>query len=344
MKRVLSIFLVVFYVQSVFANEATTDTSKPIAIAIHGGAGTISKANMTPQKQKAYESALLLAVEAGYGLLEKGETGEKAIIEAIKILESSPLFNAGVGAVYTFDELHELDASIMLGHNKQAGAVSGVKTIKSPIEAAAAVMNHSEHVMLSGTGAETFARNQGLEMVDNTFFNTEFRRKALIKAKARLQVSTNTIVRQENEKMGTVGVVVLDKYGNIAAGTSTGGMTAKRFGRIGDSPVIGAGTYADNDSCAVSATGHGEFFIRYNVAADICARVKYSNVSLADAAHEVIHDVLLPVGGGGGVIAIDAKGNIAMPFNSSGMYRAKIDTLGQKSVGIFADMKNVTLR
>lgn len=318
-----------------------TDTvqEKPrVAIAIHGGAGTILKTMMTPEKEANYKRVLTEAVQHGYALLKEGEKGEVAVVETIKILESSPLFNAGIGAVYTFDGEHELDASIMHGGNKNAGAVAGVKTIRSPIEAALLVMNESPHVMLSGKGAEEYAKEHGLEQVDNTIFDTEFRKQALDKAKARMEQASNGYGSQEgNERFGTVGAVVLDSNGNIVAGTSTGGMTAKRYGRIGDSPVIGAGTYADNESCAVSATGHGEYFIRYNVAADICARMKYQGLSLSDAANTVVNDVLVKAGGDGGVIAIDAKGNVAMPFNSAGMYRASIDTNGEVKVAIYKD-------
>ena len=322
---------------------ALADDSKqlgktPVAIAIHGGAGTILKSSMTPEKEADYKSVLTQAVQHGYALLQKGEKGEVAVVETIKILESSPLFNAGIGAVYTFDGEHELDASIMHGGSKNAGAVAGVKTIRSPIEAALLVMNESPHVMLSGRGAEDYAKENGLEQVDNTVFDTEFRKQALDKAKARMQqVSSGYGSQQGNERFGTVGAVVLDQGGNIVAGTSTGGMTAKRYGRIGDSPVIGAGTYADNGSCAVSATGHGEYFIRYNVAADICARMKYQGLTLNDAANTVVNDVLVKAGGDGGVIAIDAKGNVAMPFNSAGMYRASVDINGKVKVAIYKD-------
>ncbi|KHT52977.1 isoaspartyl peptidase [Alteromonas macleodii] len=322
---------------------ALADDSKqlgktPVAIAIHGGAGTILKSSMTPEKEADYKSVLTQAVQHGYALLQKGEKGEVAVVETIKILESSPLFNAGIGAVYTFDGEHELDASIMHGGSKNAGAVAGVKTIRSPIEAALLVMNESPHVMLSGRGAEDYAKENGLEQVDNTVFDTEFRKQALDKAKARMQqVSSGYGSQQGNERFGTVGAVVLDQGGNIVAGTSTGGMTAKRYGRIGDSPVIGAGTYANNESCAVSATGHGEYFIRYNVAADICARMKYQGLTLNDAANTVVNDVLVKAGGDGGVIAIDAKGNVAMPFNSAGMYRASIDINGEVKVAIYKD-------
>ncbi|PRO69245.1 isoaspartyl peptidase/L-asparaginase family protein [Alteromonas gracilis] len=320
-----------------FAEKEGQRSSK-VAIAIHGGAGTILKSSMTTEKEAEYKKVLSKAVKHGYTLLQQGEKGEVAVVETIKILESSPLFNAGIGAVYTFDGEHELDASIMHGGSKNAGAVAGVKTIRSPIEAALLVMNESPHVMLSGKGAEEYAKENGLEQVDNSIFDTEFRKEALDRVKARMEQASNGYGSQQgNERFGTVGAVVLDSDGNIVAGTSTGGMTAKRYGRIGDSPIIGAGTYADNESCAVSATGHGEYFIRYHVAADICARMKYQEVTLEEAANAVVHDVLVEAGGDGGVIAIDGKGNIAMPFNSAGMYRASIDTEGNITVSIYKD-------
>ncbi len=317
---------------------ANAKDSAPVAIAIHGGAGTILKENFTPELEAQYAATLKKAVEHGYALLQRGEPGEKAVVETIQILENSPLFNAGIGAVYTYDEEHELDASIMHGGTLNAGAVAGVKTIRSPIAAALAVMQVSPHVMLAGAGAEAFAQEQGMSPVDNHIFDTQKRLKSLRQAKARMEKAGITHGGQRsNERFGTVGAVVLDKHGNIVAGTSTGGMTAKRYGRIGDAPIIGAGTFADNASCAVSATGHGEYFIRYHVAADICARVKYQHDSLEQAADDVINNVLVKAGGDGGVIAIDAQGNIAMPFNSKGMYRAKIDTNGKLAVGIFRE-------
>lgn len=315
----------------------------PFAIAIHGGAGAIKQSKMTPEKRQAYESKLNEAVSAGYQLLSQGKSSQQAIIAAIQILEESPLFNAGKGAVYTFDAEHELDASIMNGKTLNAGAISGVKTIKSPIRLAEKVMEESVHVMLSGAGAEQFAKDKGLATVENSYFNTEHRYQSLLKAKKKLLIKERELkdfqaahqTLPTEYKVGTVGAVALDKNGDLAAGTSTGGMTAKRFGRIGDAPIIGAGTYANNESCAVSATGHGEYFIRYHVAADICARLQYQNIPLNKAADIVINDVLVKAGGSGGVIAIDAKGNIAMPFNSEGMYRASKSSNGETSIGIF---------
>ena len=316
----------------------------PLAIAIHGRAGTIERSKFTPEKEKAYRAKLKEAVEAGYKVLNKGGESLDAVTAAINILENSPFFNAGKGAVYTYDGEHEMDASIMDGRNRQAGAVAGVKQIENPINLARLVMDKSVHVMLAKEGAEEFAKQQGIKLVDNKIFDTDHRYQSLLKAKKKLDTAQSNKDYQANHqalpvnyKMGTVGAVALDINGNIAAGTSTGGMTAKRFGRIGDSPVIGAGTFADNNSCAVSATGHGEYFIRYNVAADICARVQYQGKTIVQAGNEVIHDVLLPVGGTGGVIIIDAKGNISLPFNTKGMYRASKSNTSATYVGIFKE-------
>ncbi|WP_346839606.1 isoaspartyl peptidase/L-asparaginase [Microbulbifer sp. SAOS-129_SWC] len=317
---------------------------RPVAIAIHGGAGTIEKSAMTPAQERAHREKLREALDRGYAVLEKGGSSLDAVVAAITTLEQSPLFNAAKGAVYTFDGHHELDASIMDGKTRQAGAVAGVQHIESPISLARLVMEKSPFVMLAGDGAEEFARSQGVPLVDNKLFDTKRRYEQLQKAKDKLKQERKDKDYQAAVqalptpyKVGTVGAVALDKYGNIAAGTSTGGMTAKRYGRIGDSPVIGAGTFADNDSCAVSATGHGEYFIRYNVAADICARVRYRGESVAQAADEVINGVLTPVGGTGGVIVLDRKGNIALTFNTSGMYRASRSSSSPAQVAIFKD-------
>jgi len=343
-----SIYLGLFLSSLVAAAPAE---QAPIAIAIHGGAGTIEKNDFSPEYEKAYRAKLKEAVETGYAILADGGDSLAAVTAAINILENSPFFNAGKGAVFTHDETHEMDASIMYGKNRQAGAVAGVKHIENPINLARLVMDKSVHVMLSGEGAEQFAQTQGIELVDNKLFDTQGRFKSLQRVKAKMLKS-----EQENNttkgnkkyqaahraldveyKVGTVGAVALDKQGNISAGTSTGGMTNKRFGRIGDSPVIGAGTFADNNSCAVSATGHGEYFIRYNVAADICARVQYQGKTIAQAGNEVIFDVLKPVGGTGGVIIIDTKGNMSLPFNTKGMYRATKSNTTPTYTGLFKD-------
>jgi len=320
-----------------FAAEPT------FAIAIHGGAGTIDKKLMTGEKRLKYEGKLQEALDAGYGLLAQGKTSQEAVIAAIQVLEDSPLFNAGKGAVYTFDGKHELDASIMDGKTLNAGAVSGVTSVKSPIALAKLVMDESVHVMLSGEGAEVFAKEKGASLVDNTYFDTEHRYKALLKAKKKLLQKEKELKNFQaahqtldiNYKVGTVGAVALDKDGNLAAGTSTGGMTAKRYGRVGDAPIIGAGTYANNKSCAVSATGHGEYFIRYHVAADICARMQYQQIPLEKAADTVINKILKEAGGSGGIIAIDNQGNITMPFNTAGMYRGSKSSTGTSTINIF---------
>lgn len=325
-------FIVIFL--AIVSSQATA--SQPLAIAIHGGAGTILKSSMTPELEALYRKQLNDAKQLGFKILADGGTSEQAVISTIKVLEDSSLFNAGVGAVYTYEGEHELDASVMDGKSRMAGAVTGVKTVRHPIELASAVMHKSVHVILSGNGAEQFAESVGIKQIDNSIFNTKRRFDSLQRAKAKMNESANWL-KKEDFRYGTVGAVALDKFGNLFAGTSTGGMTAKRWGRIGDSPIIGAGTFADNESCAVSATGHGEFFIRYNVASDICARVAYQNKSIKQAGDEVIFDVLAPVGGTGGVIIVDAKGNVHMPFNTAGMYRATRTNRGIDEILIYRD-------
>lgn len=322
---------------------AHNTSEQNFGIAIHGGAGTINQAKMTTEKRRQYEQGLQAAIDAGYDVLKRGGNSEQAVITAISILEDNPLFNAGKGAVYTYQGTHELDASIMNGDTLQAGAVAGVKTVKNPIKLASGVMHNSVHVLLSGDGAEQFAKHQGLELVDNKHFDTERRYKSLLKAKEKLRKKQQELKdfqaahqSLDNEfKMGTVGAVALDKQGNLTAGTSTGGMTAKRYGRIGDSPIIGAGTYANNASCAVSATGHGEYFIRYTVASSICKRMEYLGETVEQAASYVINTELKNAGGNGGVVVIDHQGNISMPFNTSGMYRASKSANGKTKVAIF---------
>lgn len=311
----------------------TTSSSSPLTLVIHGGAGTILKKNMTPEKEAAYTSKLNEALEAGFQILEEGGTSMDAIQKTINILEDSPLFNAGKGAVFTNDGHNELDASIMDGKTLNAGAVAGVKTVKNPINAARKVMENSPHVMMAGQGADIFAKEQGLELVDSAYFFTQRRWDSLQKAlkKERMELDHD----DPDKKKGTVGAVALDKYGNLAAGTSTGGMTNKRWGRVGDSPIIGAGTYANNQTCAVSSTGHGEFFIRNVVAYDIAALMEYGNKSLEEAADYVVNQKLKQQDGRGGVIALDAKGNIAMPFNTEGMYRGFIQKKGEGKVLIY---------
>ena len=282
------------------------DESVEFSIAIHGGAGTITRKNMTPEKENAYRSKLKETLNVGYSILNKGGTSLDAVEATIRIMENSELFNAGKGAVFTNAGTNELDASIMDGRNLKAGAVARVKTVKNPISAARKVMEETWHVMLSGDGADKFAKEQGLDIVDPNYFYTQRRWDSLKK----IQV----------EKHGTVGCVALDKHGNLAAGTSTGGLTNKRWGRVGDSPIIGSGTYANNQTCAVSGTGQGEYFIRGNVAYDVSAIMEYKGKSVGEAAQNVIRK-LSDKGGNGGIITMDSKGNISMPFNTAGMYR-----------------------
>lgn len=311
------------------------------AIVIHGGAGTLLKENMSPEKESAYKAKLEEAIRIGYNILKKGGSSLDAVEKTINVLEDSPLFNAGKGAVFTNAETNELDASIMDGKSLNAGASAGTKTIKNPISLARAVMEQSPHVMLSGRGAETFAKEQGLELVDSTYFFTEDRLKSLQRVKeyeVKKQTKNETAFYDENiqdSKFGTVGCVALDKNGNLAAGTSTGGMTNKRWGRIGDSPIIGAGTYANNETCAVSSTGWGEFFIRAMVAHDISALMDYKSLTLQEAASEVIQKKVPELGGDGGIIAIDKNGNMVMEFNTAGMYRASMDENGDLFIGVY---------
>lgn len=301
--------------------------SNRIAIAIHGGAGVIDRAQMKPERESSYRKGLAAALDAGYALLEDGGSALDAVTEAVRILEDDPQFNAGRGAVLTHEGAAELDASIMDGLGPRAGAVAGLRHVKNPIGLARRVMDNSPHVMLIGEGAEEFARTQGLEFVPNTYFRTPYRQQELQRAIAAPQ-SAGIIT-------GTVGAVALDRAGNLAAATSTGGMTNKRYGRVGDSPIIGAGTYANNETCAVSATGSGEFFIRAVVAHDIHALVQYKQLSLEAAAKEVVQEKLRRQGGEGGVIAVDRAGHIALEFNSEGMFRGARDSGGRREVEIY---------
>lgn len=300
---------------------AVIQTAPAYAIVIHGGAGTITKANMTDEKEKAYREKLNEALEVGETILKNGGTSADAVTQTIMVMENSPLFNSGKGAVFTNAGINELDASFMDGKTLNAGAVGGVTNVKNPILAARAVLEQSEHVLLTGKGAEEFAKEMGIEQVDNSYFHTERRWESLQKAKAAEQKTGDISYDNPDYKFGTVGCAALDKHGNLVAGTSTGGMTNKRYNRIGDSPIIGAGTYANNNTCAVSSTGHGEYFIRYAVAFDISARMAYLKEDVATAANTVINKTLVEAGGTGGVIALDKFGNVAMPFNTAGMYR-----------------------
>jgi L-asparaginase / beta-aspartyl-peptidase len=290
-------------------------------LVIHGGAGVMDKKDFTPELEKEYLDKMQEALDSGESILKSGGTSLDAVTAAVVIMENSPLFNAGKGSVFSETGENEMDAAIMSGRDLSAGAIAGVRTIKNPILAARKVMEESKHVMLVRDGAEKFAKEHGVEIVDPSYFFTQKRRDALIKA----------------QKHGTVGAVALDKAGNLAAATSTGGMTNKMTGRVGDTPIIGAGTYANNNTCAVSATGYGEYFIRYTVAHDISALMEYKGMPLTEAAYEVIFNKLMPVGGTGGVIAVDKNGNYTMPFNTSGMFRGVVTSEGQKSVAIFSE-------
>ena len=306
----------------------------PVAIALHGGAGTIERGAMSEELEATYRAFLDDAITRGYQQLLEGRSGLDVVVNVIQLMEDSPLFNAGRGAVYTWEGTHELDASIMHGEHLDAGAVAGVSTVKSPIALARAVMEDSPHVMLASRGAEVFASEQGFDLVSPEYFATERRREALEAYKANEQAGLKP---EADHKFGTVGVVVLDQAGNLVAGTSTGGMTGKRWGRIGDSPVIGAGTYADNRSCAVSATGHGEYFIRHTVARDICARMHFGGMTLEEASSAVIMEELVADNGEGGIVAVDPAGEVALVVNAPGMYRASIDAMGRKAVGIYGE-------
>jgi beta-aspartyl-peptidase (threonine type) len=307
-------------------------TPRRLAIAIHGGAGVIAREQLGADGGAAYRQGLEAALDAGYAVLEAGGSSLDAVTTAVRLLEDNPLFNAGRGAVLAHDGRAYLDASIMSGKDLSAGAVTGVTTVRHPIDLARRVMEDSPHVMLSGEGAEEFAGLKGLERVPNDWFITPTRRQQLDRV-----LQGRSAPRNELQGLGTVGAVAVDARGDVAAATSTGGMTNKRWGRIGDAPIIGAGTYANNASCAVSATGHGEYFIRSVVAHDICALVEYKGWSLARAAKEVVQGKLVQRGGEGGIIAVDPQGNLVLEFNSPGMFRGLRDSSGRRMVGIYED-------
>ena len=307
------------------------------AIAIHGGAGTILRENMTAEMEAEYRGALKKALEIGSNILDGGGTALEAVEKTIHYLEDSPLFNAGKGAVFNNKGENELDASIMQGIDQNAGAVGGLSTVKHPITAAIAVMNQSEHVLLTGAGAEEFAREQGIETVDPSYFYTERRWNSLqriLKEDSGSELSESD--DPDDKKHGTVGCVALDRSGNIVAGTSTGGMTNKKYNRFGDVPIIGAGTFANNETVGVSCTGHGEYFIRFSVAHDVHARMSYLGEGVSEAAEYVINQTLVEKGGSGGLIAIDKYGNVSLPFNSAGMYRGYAKP-GESYVAIYDD-------
>jgi beta-aspartyl-peptidase (threonine type) len=313
---------------------AAADGDEPmISIAIHGGAGVIGRASMTEENERAYRADLERALDAGYGVLEKGGSSLDAVVAAVRILEDSPYFNAGKGAVFSHAGINELDAAIMDGATLKAGAVAGVRHVKNPIELARMVMERTPHVLLAGEGAEEFALQQGVELVPGSYFHTERRWKQL--EEAQKAERTASVSGEDIAYFGTVGAVARDRSGNLAAATSTGGMTNKRWGRIGDSPIIGAGTYADNATCAVSATGSGEYFMRAVVAHEICARVRLAGVTAAEAARDVVHGALEKIGGDGGVIVVDRNGALSLEFNTEGMFRAARDSSGRREVAIY---------
>ncbi|WP_430411154.1 isoaspartyl peptidase/L-asparaginase family protein [Kordia sp.] len=345
-KSTLILILFAFLLNSCADTSSQKETPKTdetpknsFGLVIHGGAGTILKKNLTPELEAQYKETLEKAAKKGYEILNNGGTSLDAVEQTIHILENSPLFNAGKGAVFANNGKNELDASIMEGKTLNAGAVAGVTNLKNPISAARKVMENSDHVLLARKGAEEFAASQGLETVDTSYFFTEKRYNSLLKAKNKdikdKAASIDPFIK--DYKYGTVGCVALDKNGNLAAGTSTGGMTNKKWSRIGDSPIIGAGTYANNKTCAVSGTGHGEYFIRANVAYDISALMEYKGLSLQEAAKEVIQNKLKNMGGDGGIIAIDTKGNLVAEFNTAGMYRAMVDENGTVTIGIYKE-------
>ncbi|SDG60784.1 isoaspartyl peptidase/L-asparaginase family protein [Winogradskyella thalassocola] len=307
---------------------------KTFSIAIHGGAGTLVKGMMTPELEAQYKSALQLALDSGYKVLEAGKTAVEAVEVAVKLLEDSHLFNAGKGSVFTATETHEMDASIMDGKTLNAGGVSLITGIKNPVSLARDVMEKSEHVFLAGDGAMQFAKELNYKLEDASYFYDEFRHNQWLEIKDTDSFQLDH-AKKKDSKFGTVGAVACDKDGNIAAATSTGGMTNKKWGRVGDSPMIGAGNYANNKTCAISCTGSGEFFIRGVVAYDVACLMEHKGMSVKDASSEVIHKRILEIGGDGGLIAVDTKGNIAMPFNTEGMYRGQKSSDGIDDVSIY---------
>jgi len=317
MKKYLCLLIIILF-------SCNNNDENKIAIVIHGGAGIILKENISKSKEDSIINKLDEAVSKGWELLKKGESSEMAVIETIKILEDSPLFNAGKGSVFNSDGKVENDASIMRGNDLNAGASSGTSNIKNPITLAAHVMNYSEHVFLSGKGAESFAKNRNLEIVENEYFHTKFRYNQLLNKK-------------DEDKYGTVGCVAIDVDGNIVAGTSTGGMTNKKWGRIGDSPIIGAGTYANNNTCGISSTGSGEYFIRTVAAYQVSSLLENHNYDLKKAMNKVIHEKIGAIGGDGGMIGIDKNSNISMEFNTPGMYRAYVNKYGEKEILLYQE-------
>lgn len=299
-------------------------------LAIHGGAGTLLRSAMTPEKETAYLQALNDALDAGFQLLKKGGTALDAVQAAVITMEDTPLFNAGKGSVFTHTGMHEMDASIMDGRNRAAGAVAGVERVKNPVELARAIMEKTGHVMLSGTGALEFAKKAGLKLEDYDYFFNQLRYDQWTQVRNEDEFALDHNIQITEKKFGTVGAVALDRHGDLAAATSTGGMTNKRYGRVGDSPLIGCGTWADNSTCAISCTGHGEVFIRAVAAYDVHCLMEYKNMSLQQAMEEVTLRKLVAMNGEGGMIGVDASGNAALVFNSEGMYRGWRNEKGEE--------------
>ncbi len=324
---VISFFLLLFLSPLVYAQGNYT-------IVIHGGAGNVDRQRVPEAREAEFYAKLNEALDAGEAILKAGGSSLDAVEAAVRIMEDSPKFNAGRGAVFTYEGGNELDASIMCGSKITAGAIAGVTNIRNPITTARMVMEQTPHVLLTGKGAEQFAREQGVEIVDPSYFFDQYRYDQLQESLRQMQEQG---YMETGDMMGTVGAVALDVHGNLAAATSTGGMTAKRYNRVGDSPIIGAGTYANNASCAVSATGHGEFFIKYAVAFDISARMLYKGSSLDEAANGIINGTLKDLNVSGGLVAVDKDGNVSMPFNTSGMFRGYTKSSGERVVKIFAD-------
>ncbi len=359
MKKLLFLIATIAIIACQERTNNPTDLATPeveeqiseFAIVIHGGAGTIKKENMTPELEQQYNEKLTEAIKAGHIILKNGGDSMDAVETSIRIMEDSPLFNSGKGAVFTHDGVNSLDASFMDGKTLNAGAVAGVTMVKNPISLARKVMTDSEHVLLSGAGGDAFAKalqDPNIEIVENSYFFTENRYQSLqrvLKREAEKQYSNDKKVALleledpfiKDSKYGTVGCVALDKNGNIAAGTSTGGMTNKKYGRIGDSPIIGSGTYANNATCGVSSTGHGEYFIRAQVAYDISAMMEYKGMCLKDATEAVIQKKLVDLGGTGGIVALDHLGNVSMEFNTAGMYRATMNDKDELVVGMYKE-------
>ncbi len=307
---------------------------KNFSLVIHGGAGTLLRGQMTPAKEKEYTAALHQALDAGHAVLSKAGSALDAVEAAVRVLEDCPLFNAGRGSVFTADGTHQMDASIMEGRTRNAGAVSLITGIRNPISLARDVMEKSNHVFLAGNGAMHFANTLGYTLEEPSYFHNDLRHKQWLDLRDSEAFQLDHSDKKDS-KFGTVGAVACDVHGNLAAATSTGGMTNKKWGRVGDSPMIGAGTYANNATCAISCTGSGEFFIRGVVAYDVSCLMEYRGLSLADAAHEVIQNRVLQLGGDGGLIAVDAQGNIAMPFNTEGMYRGFVTSAGKTGIAIY---------